>query len=395
MRRLLTLSMIVGVLAVAPGAALVGKEHNRLEWQMALPADRGLRPDLPKGSESTPIKGIYCSFYALGHHGLRTRLMRMIEETELNAIVMDAKGDRGFIPFASEVPLAAEIGARDQIMVRAWEPFIRWFKQRNIYTIARIVTFKDDLLARSHPEWAVRDGVGGGLWRDREGLAWVDPFREEVWEYNIALALEAARKGFDEIQFDYVRFPSDGDLRSARFSRKNNERGRREAIAGFLKRARQTLSATGVKIAVDVFGYTVWRYDDTGIGQNIEELAPYIDVLCPMLYPSSFHAGIPGYPVAVEHPYEIVFQSVRKAVQRLDRFGVSIRPWIQDFRDYAFDRRFYTPAEIRDQMQGALDGGSTGWILWNPRVRYSREALEPSSTVVASVRPDLTVVEPD
>ncbi|MEC4672158.1 MAG: putative glycoside hydrolase, partial [Nitrospirota bacterium] len=194
--------------------------------------------------------------------------------------------------------------------------------------------------------------------------------------YNIAIAIEAATKGFDEIQFDYIRFPSDGDLREALFSQPSTEKARRAAITGFLKRARSALSPFGVKIAVAVFGYTVWGADDTGIGQNIEDLARYVDVLSPMLYPSSFHLGIPGYPAAIDHLYELAHQSTKRAVKRIQGTGTVVRPWLQDFRDYAFDRRKFSPQEIRDQMEGVLDAGGKGWMLWNPGVRYTREALK-------------------
>lgn len=375
-------SVICVLFGLLPAGSLVGadrKEYVPIESRPM--ADRSSRPGEYEAAESSLIKGIYCSFYTLGHRGLRTHVMRLIAETEINAVVMDVKGDRGFLPYLSKVPMVSEVGAQDQIMVREWEPFIRSFTERGVYTIARIVTFKDDLLARAHPEWAVRDALTGGLWRDREELAWSDPFRKEVWEYNIAIAVEAVQKGFDEIQFDYVRFPSDGHVKSARFSKGNEEKQRREAITGFLRRAHQALEPLGAKVAADVFGYTTWRYDDTGIGQKIEDLAPYLDVLCPMLYPSSFHAGIPGYPLAVKHPYQIVFQSTKKAVERVAGYGVSVRPWLQDFRDYAFDHRVFTSKEIREQMQGALDGGSKGWMLWDPRVRYTSGALARTEVV--------------
>ena len=322
------------------------------------------------------IKGVYATFYTLGHDGLLGRIKRLVEQTEVNTVIMDVKGDRGLIPYPSAIPLATEVGAQEQIRVRDWPEFMKWFKDRCVYTIARIVVFKDDPLANTHPELAVIDRRTGQPWRDWEKLAWTDPFHEEVWDYNIAIAQEAAAKGFDEIQFDYIRFPSDGELREALFSRPSTEKARRAAIVGFLKRARDALSPLGVKIAADVFGHTVWAAGDTGIGQNIEDIAPYVDVLSPMLYPSSFKVGIPGYPVAMDHLYELVHESTRRAVERLQGTGTVVRPWIQDFRDYAFDRRKFSPQEIRDQMEGVLDGGGGGWMLWDTGVRYTRKALK-------------------
>ena len=323
-----------------------------------------------------PTKGIYATFYTLGHSGLLGRVKRLVEETEINTVVMDVKGDRGLIPYYSSIPLATEVGAQDQIRVRDWPQFMKWFKDRCVYTIARIVVFKDHPLATTHPELAVIDQRTGQPWQDGEGLAWTDPFNEEVWDYNIAIAIEAAAKGFDEIQFDYIRFPTDGNLREAGFSQPSTEKARRTAIKGFLKRARSALSPFGVKLAMDVFGYTVWAKDDTGIGQKIEDIAQYVDVLSPMLYPSAFHLGIPGYPKAMDHLYELTHESTKRAVARIQGTGAVVRPWLQDFRDYAFDRRTFSPREIREQIEGASDAGGEGWMLWNTGVRYTREALK-------------------
>jgi hypothetical protein len=285
-------------------------------------------PQLP------PLKGVYATFYTLGHQGLLGRIQRLVEETEINTVIMDVKGDRGLIPYYSAVPLATEVGAQDQIRVRDWPQFMKWFKDRCVYTIARIVVFKDNPLATTHPEFAVIDQRTGQPWQDVEDLAWTDPFNEEVWDYNIALAIEAATKGFDEIQFDYIRFPSDGKLGEAVFSQPSTEKARRAAIMGFLRRARSALSPLGVKVAMDVFGYTVWGEGDTGIGQNIEDIARYVDVLSPMLYPSAFDSGIPGYRKSMDHIYELVHESTKRAVDRLQETGTVVRPWIQDFRDW-------------------------------------------------------------
>ncbi len=395
MRALLVLVILVVALALpAPAHAVhVGRvpevalrasrppaseiESHYLEWHEARPTRLPTVAPRRRARQGEPVKALYITFFALGHEGLRNHALQLIEETELNAVVMDVKGDRGYVPYPSDVPLAAKVGAQDLIMIKEWDEFMRWFQEREVYTIARIVVFKDNPLAMARPEWAVTDARTGELWRDREGLAWTDPFRQEVWDYNIAIAVEAARKGFDEIQFDYLRFPTDGDIGAARFSRENTEEARRAAIVGFLERARRALKPYRVKIAVDVFGYTTWRLDDTGIGQQIEEMAPYIDVLSPMLYPSTFHAGIPGYRWTVPYPYETVYLSTKRAVERLEGTGVEIRPWIQDFPDYAYDRRPYTPQEVRAQMQAAMDAGATGWMLWDPRVRYTRGALAP------------------
>lgn len=337
------------------------------------------RPVTPEISTDY-VKGLYLTYYSLGHNGLLTHAQTLLETTELNAVVIDVKGDRGLIPYTTTVQMAADIGANPRAMVKDWPGLMQWFHERNVYTIARIVVFKDEPLATAHPEWAVIDSETGAIWRDRENLGWTDPAREEVWDYNIALAVEAAQLGFDEIQFDYVRFPTDGAISRATFSVENKPENRLAAVTGFLSKARAALEPLGVKMAVDVFGYTTWRSDDMGIGQQIEAMAPYLDVISPMLYPSTFGDGLPGLPQyrqAVAFPYEIVNLSVQRTVNRLAAVNPNlvVRPWIQDFPDYAFDRRTYTPDQIRLQMEGARRAGGRGWMLWDPRVRYTPQAL--------------------
>jgi hypothetical protein len=256
-------------------------------------------------------------------------------------------------------------------------------KARGIYTIARIVTFKDNILANARPELAVIDTRTGKPWIDNEKLAWVDPFREEVRSYNIAIAREAVRRGFDEIQFDYVRFPSDGRLGTTRYAKPNTRETRLPAIVGFLERARRELGSLGAFVAADIFGYTAFNENDTDIGQRIEELAPHLDYVSPMLYPSGYHRGIPGYRNPVEHPYQVVFESVRLIRKRSALTRMRVRPWLQDFRDYAFDRRPFGVAELRAQMKGADDAGAAGWMLWNPRNDYTGAALRPKGPLAA------------
>jgi hypothetical protein len=246
------------------------------------------------------------------------------------------------------------------------------------------VAFKDNVLAQHRPDLAIIDTRTGKPWIDNEKLAWVDPFREEVWDYLIDIAKEAVAKGFDEVQFDYVRFPTDGRLSAAVYSRPNNASTRLPAIAGFLARARRELGPSGVFLGADVFGYTAFNTNDTDIGQRVEEIAPHLDYICPMAYPSGYHLGIPGYRNPVAHPYEVVRESVRLVRQRSQHARAQVRPWLQDFRDYAFDRRIFGAREVRAQIRGAVEGGAAGWMLWNPRNDYTAEALAPKR--VASAR---------
>jgi len=278
---------------------------------------------LPKEIELVPFtpKGLYLSFYGIGDRRLREDALRLLRETELNTLVIDVKGDRGMIPYPSSIPLATEVGGQKIITVKDMRGLISSLKNEGIYTIARIVVFKDNLLANYRPDLAVKD-LNGRTWRDREGLAWTDPFKKEVWEYNIQIAIEAAQQGFDEIQFDYIRFP---DAPPVQFSMPNTMENRVNAVSGFIKEARKRLLPTNVFLSADIFGYVCWNLNDTFIGQTLDALAPHLDYLSPMLYPSGFHHGIPGYRIPTAHPYEIVHLSLKKAQE-----GLAFHPFVFD-----------------------------------------------------------------
>lgn len=212
----------------------------------------------------------------------------------------------------------------------------------------------------------------GGLWLDREGLAWINPRRPEGWAHSLALAEEAARLGFDEVQFDYLRFP---DAPGLSFGEADSQERRVAAIDGFLDAARARLAPLDVYVSADIFGYVAWNRDDTHIGQQLEALAQRIDYLSPMLYPSGFSFGIPGHRDPVAAPYAIVDETLRRLLQRTSLPGVRVRPWLQAFRDYAFDRRLFDADEIRAQIEAAERLGTDGWMLWNPQNRYGPEGL--------------------
>jgi hypothetical protein len=321
-------------------------------------------------------KALYLSFYGIGNAALRNAALALIRQVRLNAVVIDVKGDRGMVAFPSAVPLATAIGAQRVITIPNLKELLRTLHEDGLYTIARIVVLKDDPLASARPDLAIKQ-QNGAVFHDREGLRWVDPTQREVWDYNIAIAAEAAAAGFDEIQFDYLRFP---DSKEARLPAPNTQESRTRAIAGFIKAAGQRLIPYNVFLAVDVFGYICWNVDDTHIGQKIEDLLPLVDYLSPMLYPSGFQFGIPGYQNPVAHVYEIVRRSLDRVRERTDVSPRRLRPWLQAFKDYAFDRREFNAYEIREQIRAAEDFGTDGWMLWNPRNVYSDRGLTPEIT---------------
>jgi hypothetical protein len=365
------------------GGTVKARAHGYNRAEQVLPDPLPAGPLEVKLSPFTP-KALYLSFYGVGSKALRGPAMKLIEETELNALVIDVKGDRGMIPYRSSVPLATELGGQKIITVRDAEGLMALFKEKGVYTIARIVVFKDNLLASARPDLAVKTPTGEP-WRDRESLAWVDPFRKEVWDYNIQIAVEAAKLGFDEIQFDYVRFP---DSHSPRFSQPSTEEARVKAITGFLQEARSKLAPYNVFTAADIFGYVCWNLNDTDIGQKLDPIASAVDYLSPMLYPSGFQFGIPGFRNPVQNPYEIVYLSLKKAQERTKISPLRFRPWLQAFKDYAFDRRQFNGKELRDQISASEKFGSQGWMLWNPVNQYTAAAESLKKDIkTASVGP--------
>ncbi len=320
-------------------------------------------------------KALYLTGYGVASKRLRESALNLIETTELNTLIIDVKGDRGYITYPSEIPLVSSIGGQKLVLVKDIKGLVKTLKRRGIYTIARIVVFKDNLLGMARPDLAIRTAEGA-VWRDRENLIWVDPSLKEVWDYNIAIAVEAAKNGFDEIQFDYVRFP---DCKGLKFALPNTEENRSGTISDFLLAARKKLAPYNVFIAADVFGYVAWNLDDTNIGQKIDQIGSAVDYISLMLYPSGFQFGIPGYRNPVANSNRIVYLTLQRAQKRTQISSVRFRPWLQAFKDYAFDRRHFTGTEIREQIQASEDFGTNGWMLWNPRNVYTAEGLKPKN----------------
>jgi hypothetical protein len=312
-------------------------------------------------------RALYLSAYGIANKSIRDQALMLVREGHLNALVIDVKGDRGMIAFRTKSQLAHTVGADRITTIPDLSALVRQLHDDKIYAIARVVVFKDDPLATARPDLAI-ETAASTLFRDPEGLAWTDPFSPQVRDYNLDIAVEAARAGFDEIQFDYLRFP---ETKGLRFTEANTMSSRVGAIIGFLAEARQRLAPYNVFIAVDVFGYVCWNLNDTEIGQRLEDIVPLVDYVSPMLYPSGFQFGIPVYPNPVQHPYEVVRASLDRAVTRTHVSPLHFRPWLQAFKDYAFDRRVFGAAEVSAQVSAAEAAGSDGWMLWNPRNIYA------------------------
>ncbi len=319
-------------------------------------------------------RAVYLSAFGITSPVLRDAAVKLKATRSINALVIDTKGDRGITPYpsAARAPLATIAGAVPASpKLPHFDALVADLHRQGFYLIARIVVFKDDPLVAAHPEWAVRD-AGGGVWRDREGLRWIDPFKRDAWLHNLDVAEEAARLGFDEIQFDYVRFP---DASGVRFSEPSTRESRTSAIVGFLHAARARLAPYNVFVAADIFGYVCWNLNDTSIGQQIELLGDPLDYISPMLYPSGFTWGLPGCTRPTSDPGQIVRRSLTEAIARTRLDPVRFRPWLQAFRDYAFDHHAFGAAEIRAQTDAADAVGTDGWMLWNAQNRYDPDDL--------------------
>ncbi|HEX4155470.1 MAG TPA: putative glycoside hydrolase [Acidobacteriaceae bacterium] len=317
------------------------------------------------------VHALYLSEFGISSSILRDSALDIIHRGGANALVVNIKSDHGQLVYPSAIPLARQIGARNLTTIHSLSDLVNNAHAQGIYMIARIVTFKDTPLATSRPDLAIRL-AGGALFKDREGLSWTDPFKPEVRAYNIAIAVEAAKAGFDEVQFDYVRFPDSTATLIA--SGPTDEPNRIRAITTFLAEAHTALVPYNVFESADIFGYTFWNTNDTGIGQQLNHLVSTIDYLCPMLYPSGFHYGIPGHPkplASTDDIYSTIKLTLDNGLKRTNANPKKFRPWLQAFRDYAFDGLVFGPEQVSAQIRAADADHTDGWSLWNPRNRYT------------------------
>lgn len=318
------------------------------------------------------IKAVYANVSLLTEDGGLERLIQIADTTEINAIVIDVK--EGAVFYDSEVSFFEDAGSvRPQYDLDA---ILAELAEHDIYAIARMVVFQDPLVAEARPDLAVKD-VNGGLWVNEQGVAWVSAFNEELWDANIALGVELVERGFDEIQYDYVRFPSDGDLSTADFGPEYTAENREAAITGFMERSHDAINAAGGFLAADLFGFVTIVDDEQYIGQRFSALEPHLDFVCMMIYPSHFETGniasAPGHPN--DYPYETIYESLERAEANAPGSSAKFRPWLQDF-SYGFNGlRDYTTADVRAQIDAAEDFGASGWMLWGDPFNITVDAL--------------------
>jgi len=337
-------------------------------------------------------KSLYVTAAVASNHDLLMKFFDTIDKTELNAIVIDLKSDLrddlGLVYYDSQVPIVKELKTSHPFM--NLPAILAEAKKRGIYTIARVAIFShDNQLAESKPEWAAQDRTNGGVFADYPGPGihydWLDPWNRNVWDYNIQLSVEAAHMGFDEINFDYIRFPSlefgAADKDRLKLSRPEATTEEKYAnIVEMLTQSQAAINAAGAYLSVDVFGVAAWEPTDL-IAQDIGRMGQHTDYVCPMVYPSHFWNGALGFDLPAQHPYEIILASMQKGAKQMAGKRAMLRPWLQDFtltwvpKDQIVE---YGPNEVRAQVKAVEDFGQAGgWMLYDSANQYTVEALKP------------------
>lgn len=332
-------------------------------------------PSMSVTMERENINAAYLTGARLTDEETIQSIIDLAQTTDVNAVVIDMK--EGTVYYDTGVQFFIDADA----VLPAFDPatLVQRFKDAGLYTIARIVVFNDPVVAENRPDLAIQT-TSGEIWRGSNGAAWVNPYHQELWQPNIDLGIEAAEMGFDEVQFDYVRFPSDGDLSNAEFGTQYTyqEDERVETIAGFLSAAREQLTAHGIKTAADVFAIIAIFPDDQGIGQRFADFTLVVDYICPMIYPSHFTAGPLGMDESPNaNPYDTVLITMNSAANKVPGETLKIRPWIQDF---TMGDPPYGVAEVQAQIDAAMEAGASGWMLWNPDSQFTVGALGSGQT---------------
>lgn len=329
----------------------------------AAPADSGFCKESEKGTEGralknfTPIKALYATVWTISTPYRVLELLRLIETTELNALVINVKDEEGIY------------------VTKRMADIIAMLKERGVYTIARIVVFQDSEFARKRPEVAIKD-LRGSVWKDGGGYRWVDPASKEVWERNADTAIQALAIGFDEVNFDYIRFPSDGAAEEMVYPAYDGVVSKEDTVKSFFEYLTHRIRAACPRavLSADLFAYTFLRDNDLGIGQKLLIAADYFDVIAPMVYPSHYLPGNFGFENPSAEPYEVVRKTLEEGKERLRQANkeVIIRPWIQDFDLGAF----YDAGMVREEIRAVEEAGfKNGWMVWSPSNQYDPDTF--------------------
>lgn len=318
------------------------------------------------------LKAVYMSSWVAGTKDFKKKIIDLIDRTEINAVVIDIKDYTGKISFTVPNTKLEEIGSMENRIPNI-KALTKELHDKNIYIIGRVAVFQDPYFAKLRPEFAVKEKDMTTIWKDRKGITWIDAGAQEAWDYNIEIAKASYEAGFDEINFDYVRFPTDGNMKDIYFPQSEGK-SKADVIESFFSYLHSNLQDTGIITSADLFGMVTTNTDDLGIGQVLDKALPYFDYIAPMVYPSHFPTGWNGYPKPATKPYEVIKYSMEKAVARTIALGFDsnkLRPWLQDFNYGAT----YTPEMIRAQIKATYDVGLDSWMLWDPGNTYTEDAL--------------------
>ncbi|RED53142.1 putative glycoside hydrolase [Cohnella lupini] len=327
-----------------------------------------------------PVRAIYVSAH-VANSGRMKELINLLNETELNAVVLDINSG---VALSSPSRTGnkndySKLTISNKKSSQHFQQVIKQLKQKNIYLIARIVTFKNPTLVEAVPAWALKR-KNGKLWRERNGTPWIDPFKQEAWEYPLALAEQAAKIGFDEVQYDYVRFPENAAKVDREVAYANSQGWtKEEAIRKFLHRATLRMHKYGVKVSADVFGIVGSSNDDLGIGQKWTSIAREVDVISPMIYPSHYSKGMWGIRNPDLSPGTIITHAIQDTIKqnkKLNEKGFAtakVRPWLQGFTaGWIHPHQKYGAQQIREQIVAARNAGITSYMIWNSSNRYPK-----------------------
>jgi len=356
-----------------------------------------IEPQQPLANPPAIIKAIYATAYSAGNEKKLSYLINLIKTTELNALVVDVKDYSGYVLYNTNLPLPKKYNAVERRIPKL-NKLIKRLHDEGIYVIGRVSVFQDPRLATARPDLALYSSSTGQTWQDNKGLLWMDTAAPEVWDYNIAIAKEISERGMDEVNLDYIRFASDGQLSDIKYPFWDEQTLKTKVLRDFFKHLREELP--NVKLSADLFGLVTINKDGLGIGQHLEYALPYFDAVAPMVYPSHYFKGFIGFENPGAHPYEVVKYSLDVAAQRIKDYEknlavqlgtttpaedprwhvAKLRPWFQDF-DLGAD---YDAAKVKAQIQAQYDTGTTsastdlfdGWMIWNASNVYTREALQ-------------------
>lgn len=325
------------------------------------------------------VKGIYVTANAASSIKME-KLMQIADSTEINAMIIDVKDDYGKITYQMDSATAKEIGAVTN-EISDMELLVKTLKDKGVYLIARIVAFKDPYLAEHKQELAIKN-KDGSLYRDNKGECWVNPYKKEVWDYLAEVSSQAAAIGFDEVQFDYIRFSTGDGLSNIDFGIDAKTKTKEDIIIEFTKFIYEKLKPLGVFVSADVYGTIISSEIDAGlVGQNYVEMSKYLDYICPMIYPSHFGEGNYGVEYPDLEPFKIIRKVMTASKSELDQIPEGehraiVRPWLQDFTaTWIKHHMVYSGAELREQIGGVYGAGYKEWLVWNASCNYSEDGL--------------------